>query len=151
MTEVLFYHLERQPLEQILPGLIEKTLERGWRAVIQTVTSERVEALDTLLWTYKPDSFLPHGTDTDAGIEPSQHPVCVTTSNENPNQATVRFLVDGAHFTSLEGYTRLVLMFDGRNAVAVAAARNDWKATKAAGGQCTYWQQTAEGRWEKKA
>ena len=36
MTEILFYHLQHQPLERVLPTLLEKTLERGWRAVVQT-------------------------------------------------------------------------------------------------------------------
>src|SRR5690349_11599483 len=36
MTDILFYHLERQPLDRVLPQLLERTLERGWRAVIET-------------------------------------------------------------------------------------------------------------------
>ncbi|KFL26848.1 DNA polymerase III subunit chi, partial [Devosia sp. 17-2-E-8] len=31
MPDVLFYHLENQPLEKVLPLLLEKTVERGWR------------------------------------------------------------------------------------------------------------------------
>jgi len=61
MTEVLFYHLEQQPLERVLPALVERTLARGWRAVVQAGSEERVEALDTLLWTYSEESFLPQG------------------------------------------------------------------------------------------
>ena len=94
MTEVLFYHLEHQPLERVLPSLVEKTLERGWRAVVQAGSEERVEALDTLLWTYREESFLPHGTKRDGN--PDVQPVYLTTSEDNPNGATVRFLVDGA-------------------------------------------------------
>ena len=149
MTEVLFYHLERQPLEQILPGLLEKALERGWRAVVQSGSAERIGALDDLLWTYKPGSFLPHGTEADG--EPGSHPVFLTGAASNPNAATVRFLVDGAGFIGLEAYARIVLLFDGRDPAVLASARRDWKAAKAAGGACTYWQQTNEGRWEKKA
>jgi DNA polymerase III subunit chi len=149
MTEVLFYHLERQPLEQILPGLIEKTLERGWRAVIQSSAAARVDVLDEVLWTYRADSFLPHGTAADG--PPELHPVFLTHTAGNPNGATVRFLVDGAGFDGLAPYERIVLLFDGRDASALAAARRDWKLAKAAGGACTYWQQSSEGRWEKKA
>jgi DNA polymerase III subunit chi len=149
MTEVLFYHLDRQPLEQILPGLIEKTLERGWRAVIQCGAEASIGALDDLLWTYKADSFLPHGTNADSA--PDAHPVFLTATADNPNGATVRFLVEGSGFAGLKPYTRIVLLFNGRDETAVAAARRDWKLAKAAGGACTYWQQTPEGRWEKKA
>jgi DNA polymerase III subunit chi len=148
MTEVLFYHLERQPVDQILPGLLEKTLERGWRAVVQVGSPERLDALDTLLWTYKPDSFLPHSTET--GEQAARHPVVLSLSEANPNAASVKFLVDGAELGTIDGFNRVVLMFDGRVEAAVLAARKDWKSAKAAGGQCTYWQQTLEGRWEKK-
>jgi DNA polymerase-3 subunit chi len=149
MTEVLFYHLEHQPLERVLPSLVEKTLERGWRAVVQAGSEERVEALDTLLWTYRDDSFLPHGTKRDGS--PEAQPVFLTTGEDNPNGATVRFLVDGAEGGDLSVYARIVYLFDGRDAGAVEAARAQWKAAKAGGADVTYWQQSPEGRWEKKA
>ena len=40
MTEVLFYHLENQPVERVLPPLLEKSLERGWRVVVQAASEE---------------------------------------------------------------------------------------------------------------
>jgi DNA polymerase III subunit chi len=149
MTEVLFYHLEHQPLERVLPSLVEKTLERGWRAVIQAGGEERLEALDTLLWTYKDDSFLPHGTKKDGHAE--LQPVYLTTGDDNPNGATVRFLVDGAAAADFAGYARLVYLFDGHEPQAVEQARAEWKRAKAAGCAVTYWQQSESGRWEKKA
>jgi DNA polymerase-3 subunit chi len=149
MTEVLFYHLERQPLERVLPSLVEKTLERGWRAVVQAGSEERVEALDTLLWTYREESFLPHGTRRDGN--PAMQPVYLTVSEDNPNGATVRFLVDGAAAGDLSAYARVVYLFDGRDATALDQARAQWTAAKAAGSEVTYWQQSPEGRWEKRA
>ena len=148
-AEVLFYHLERQPLERVLPSLIEKTLERGWRAVIQAASQERLDALDLALWTYSEDSFLPHGT-AKAGSTPEQ-PVYLTTGAETPNGAGVRFLVDGAKPASFTDAERLVFMFDGNDSEAVASARASWTAAKAAGCGVTYWQQNENGRWEKKA
>lgn len=59
--EILFYHLERQSLESALPLLVEKSLERGWRVVVRAGSAERLDAIDTALWTYREDSFLPHG------------------------------------------------------------------------------------------
>ena len=149
MTEVLFYHLTRQPLDKVLPGLLEKTLERGWRAVVQAGSGERVDALDALLWTYADDSFLPHSTARDG--MPDQQPVFLTVKDENPNGATVRFLVDGAEAPDLAGYTRAVYIFDGRDDAALAQARAEWKRIKGAGHAVTYWQQNENGRWEKKA
>jgi DNA polymerase-3 subunit chi len=149
MTEVLFYHLEHQPLERVLPSLVERTLERGWRAVVQAGSEERVEALDTLLWTYREESFLPHGTRRDGNS--AEQPVYLTSNEENPNKAGVRFMVDGAETAELSGYDRVVYLFDGRDETAVAKAREQWKAAKGAGCTVTYWQQSNEGRWEKKA
>jgi DNA polymerase III subunit chi len=149
MTEVLFYHLGRQPLDRVLPGLLEKTLERGWRAVVQAGNQERVDALDALLWTYADDSFLPHGTARDGMTD--QQPVFLTAKDDNPNGATVRFLVDGAEAPDLTGYMRVVYIFDGRDEDALAQARVEWKKIKNSGLTVTYWQQNDNGRWEKKA
>jgi DNA polymerase-3 subunit chi len=147
--EVLFYHLEHFPLERVLPSLLERTLERGWRAVVQAGSDERVEALDTHLWTYRDDSFLPHGSARDG--YPDKQPVFLTAGDDNPNGAHVRFLVDGAQCPAFAGYARMVVMFDGRDEDARTLARKQWKDAKDAGCTVTYWQQTREGRWEKKA
>ncbi|HUC46653.1 MAG TPA: DNA polymerase III subunit chi [Hyphomicrobiaceae bacterium] len=149
MTEVFFYHLEHQPLERVLPSLVERTLERGWRAVVQAGSEERVEAIDTLLWTYRDESFLPHGTKRDGN--PARQPVYLTSGEENPNGASVRFLVDGAETADLTAYARIVYLFEGRDAAAVARAREQWASAKAAGLSVTYWQQSPDGRWEKRA
>lgn len=148
-TEVLFYHLERQPIERVLPSLLEKTLERGWRAVVKSGSQERLDALDMHLWTYKEESFLPHGTKKDGA--PAEQPVYLTTEDESPNGASVCFLIEGAETAELARYTRVVEMFDGDDPAAVEHARARWKRAKAAGCEVTYWQQSANGRWEKKA
>jgi DNA polymerase III subunit chi len=149
MPEVLFYQLDHQPLERVLPNLLERTMERGWRAVVQAGSQERVEALDTLLWTYREESFLPHGTRRDGNA--AAHPIYLTSEDDNPNGASVRFLVDGATAAELSAYTRLIYLFDGRDGAALALAREQWKSARDAGCEVTYWQQSPEGRWEKKA
>lgn len=148
-SEALFYHLEHRTLDEVLPTLVEKTLERGWRAVIQAGSRERVEALDTLLWTYRDDSFLPHGLAGDGAA--AEHPVILTTENHNPNAATVRFCVDGADCADFTAYRRIVYLFDGRDADALVRARGAWKRAVAQGAAATYWQQSESGRWERKA
>lgn len=148
-TEVYFYHLEQHPLERTLPTLVERTVERGWRAVIQAGSPERLEAIDQLLWTYKEESFLAHGTAKDG--PPADQPVFLTLSEENPNGAGIRFLIDGAELGEFSGYLRVVVIFDGQDQAALDRARAQWKAAKAQGCAITYWQQSAQGRWEKKA
>jgi DNA polymerase III subunit chi len=150
VAEMLFYHLQRQPLEKVLPPLLEKSLARGWRVVVQASSDERVEALDAHLWTYRDDSFLPHGTDREP--DPASQPVLLTTRDHNPNRAEVRFLIDGADVPiDADGYERIVLLFDGEDPDALAAARAHWTQAKAQGLATTYWQADEEGRWQRKA
>jgi len=150
MTEMLFYHLQGQPLERVLPSLLERSLERGWRVVVQSSSEERVEALDAHLWTFRDDGFLPHGTYKESTA--AEQPILLTVNDDNPNGATVRFLIDGAPLPAdARAYQRIVLMFDGGDEDAVAEARTRWTAAKAEGFDVTYWQPDANGRWVKKA
>lgn len=149
MSEIYFYHLQNQPLEKVLPQLIEKCLARGWRCVVQTQSDERVQALDQHLWTWRDDSFLPHGTDKEANA--SEQPVLLTTSESNANTAHVRFFVEGANSEDLKGYERAIHLFDGNDPDAVDSARAQWKSAQAAGHLVTYWQQDEAGRWQQKA
>lgn len=148
MTEILFYHLEKQSLEKVLPRLLEKTLERGWRACIQAGGEERVEALSQALWTWREESFIPHGTARDGNAE--LQPIWITAGEENPNGAVVRFLVDGASLESFDGLVRAVYLFDAADPQALEQARARWKDIKALGHEVTYWQQDDAGRWAKR-
>lgn len=149
MSEVYFYHLQNQPLEKVLPQLLEKCLERGWRCVVQAQSDERVQALDQHLWTWRDDSFLPHGTDRETNL--ADQPVLLTTSEANANGAHVRFFVEGASSEDIAGYERAIHLFDGNDPDAVDNARAQWKASQAAGHTITYWQQDEAGRWQQKA
>jgi DNA polymerase III subunit chi len=147
MAEVLFYHLTEKTLEQALPGLLEKCLERQWRVVVQGTLHERLQALDAHLWTYSEEGFLPHGMARD-GTEAAQ-PVWLTMEEDNPNSANVRFLIDGATPPDLSPYQRGVYLFDGHDESALSHARERWKIEKAAGHAVTYWRQNARGGWER--
>jgi len=149
MTEVLFYHLERASLEKTLPALLRRCLERGWRAVVEIGSEERMRDLDSHLWSHDDASFLPHGTAAD-GHEAEQ-PIYLTTGADNPNGAGVRFLVDGASTDKFEGYERIVFLFDGADEEATATARDAWKAALAADADATYWRQDERGKWAKQA
>jgi DNA polymerase-3 subunit chi len=151
MTGTLFYHLERRSLEDVLPGLVEKSLARGWRAVIKTDSADRADALDTLLWTFN-DGFLPHAQAGDG--EPARQPVLITTEEGNPNSAAILFVVGGALPPDWSGeaaksLTRIVLLFDGRDPSALQTAREAWVAAKAAEHDVTYWKESPTGKWEK--
>jgi len=146
MTEVLFYHLQDMSLDNVLPPLLEKSLERGWRVVVQCTSEERADALDTHLWTYRDDSFLPHATWRAADAR--EQPIVLAVEEGNPNEAGVRFLVDNAALPAdSERYDRMVLVFNGDDPDAVAAARAAWKDSKSRGFDVTYWQPDERGRW----
>jgi DNA polymerase III subunit chi len=150
MTEVLFYQLKGQTLEQVLPSLITRSLERGWRVAVQASSDERIEALDAHLWTWRDDAFLPHGTWREA--EAAEQPVLLTVSEENPNGASVRFLVEGAGIPGdAAAYQRLVLLFDGDDPEALETARTRWTKAKNEGFEVTYWRTDENGRWQRQA
>jgi DNA polymerase III subunit chi len=149
MTEVLFYHLQNMSLENVLPPLLEKSLERGWRVVVQSTSQERSEALDMHLWTYRDDSFLPHAIwrAGDAGDQP----IVLAVEEGNPNHANVRFLIDNAALPAdLGSYERMVLLFNGDDEEALSAARAAWTDCKSRGFEVTYWQADERGRWRRR-
>jgi DNA polymerase III subunit chi len=152
VPETLFYHLEKRTLEDVLPGLLERTRGRGWRAVVRVGSAERMQALDSHLWTYSEASFLAHGTGADG--YPSRQPIYLTVENENPNFAHVLFLVGAAvpedwRASALNEYARIVLLFEGRDEGALKAARAQWRNCKDAGHDATYWKESESGKFEK--
>ncbi len=149
--DVLFYHLTTRPLEAALPELLEKTLGRGWRAIVRCGSAERRDRLSLHLWTYRDDSFLPHGTDAEEHAE--RQPILLSVEPAASNEAQALFLVDGVVTTpdEMQKYERCCLMFDAADPAAVGAARGAWKEATAAGLPCVYWAQDEAGRWRKKA
>ena len=146
--EVWFYHLERTGLDQALPELLEKTLQRGWKALVRSPSAERLEHLDAWLWSYRDDSFLPHAPADEPDAE--RQPILLTTGAENPNGANALFLVDGAEPGDLAGYNRCLVLFDGADEAQLRRARTQWSEVKGRGLPVSYWRQQARG-WEKQA
>ncbi len=148
MTEYWFYHLEGSTLEGVLPELLEKTRARGWRAIVK-MPEEGLAALDSYLWTYKDDSFLPHGRDDEPMAD--QQPIILTSTAASSESAQCAFLLDGEQMDMAAETQRCIVMINGRSETDVARARSQWKRLKDAGETLSYWQQTDRGGWEKKA
>jgi DNA polymerase III subunit chi len=146
MTDVGFYHLTRTGADKALPQLLNRTLAAGQRALVRCASPDRVTAMDAALWD-SPD-FLPHGTASDGDAE--IQPIWLTTDADNPNGAKFLFLLDGATSGDLSRFDRVFDLFDGNDEAQVQAARDRWRAAKAAGHSLTYWQQGERG-WEKRA
>lgn len=152
MPEILFYCLERKSIEDVIPGMLERTTERGWRAIVRLDSTERMNALDVHLWTYSDQSFLAHGTPQTP--HPSRQPIYLTTSDENPNAARVLFLAGGEipadwNSSQFADFNRVVVLFDGQSPEALKAARSS--CGNAIGGGCSalFWRQNVSGKWEQ--
>lgn len=148
-SEVWFYHLTQWPLERALPPLLEKTLERGWRALVRAGNPARLETLNEHLWSWSDESFLPHGLASEDGA--AGQPVLLTTEMSNDNDADVLFVVDHAETGDVTGFTRTILVFDGNDDTAMASARAEWRRAKENDLEVSYWQQSETGGFEKKA
>ena len=149
MTEVRFYHLQRDNLDGVLPVMLSRVIERGQRAVIQLGSQERLDAINDRLWTFDPGSFLPHGGAADGHA--GDQPIWLTLEEERPNGAEVLFLADGATSGKVAEFELVAELFDGNDDAAVKAARERWKIYKESGHAVTYWQQDENGRWQQKA
>lgn len=150
MSRVDFYHLQNQKLEDVLPKLLEKAYSIHKNAVVRVGNAERIEFLNSLLWTYDEQSFLPHGSKKDG--TPESQPIWLTAENDNPNSAVFLFLTDGAdaEIDEISQYERVFNIFDGNSQEAVENARNFWRALKQQSIDIFYWQQNSDGAWQQK-
>ena len=146
-TEIQFYHLMSTPLERALPKLLEKALAGGHRALVLAANEDTAEMLNNALWTYDPNSFLPHGTKKDGYVE--QQPIYITHQVEAPNSPDLLVVTDGSAIDDLGELKKVLDIFDGADEQAVAAARKRWAAYKDAGHPLKYIRQTATGGWEQ--
>ncbi len=147
-AEYWFYHLEASTLEGVLPGLLEKTLEKGWRALVK-LPEDKLPEMDSFLWTFRDDAFLPHGRDDEP--QSDLQPILLSASTESAKDFDAVFLLDGASISNMEGVSRAMVMINGRSQDDVQRERARWKTLKDAGAKLAYYQQDERGRWEKKA
>ena len=151
MSRIDFYHLQKQNLEDVLPKLVEKAYETGAKIKIKVGNEARVEFINSLLWTYNDESFIPHGSKKDGFAK--EQPIWLSSENDNPNEATLLFLIDGANIAieDIKKYERIFNIFDGNDDSSLQQAREFWKEISALGGEKNYYQQDDSGRWNKKA
>lgn len=147
MTSVSFYQLEKTPLDKALAKLLEKVLQQGYRALVKAGSEARVEFLSTALWTYERESFLPHGSSNDGWDE--VQPIYLTSSDKNPNGADVLVLIDGVAYKDLEGFQRIVEIFEAGRGSKPQVVRERWQFHKNKGYNLTYWQETEQNGWKK--
>ncbi len=150
MVAYWFYHLEHSSLEAILPDILEKIRQRGWRALLKVGSchgSAQAEAarIDTYLWTYRQNSFLPHGRDDQPFAD--RQPLLISTDAKTVDNREVVVLVNGAEIEDVASARRCITILDGRNGQDRQIARQRWKNAKTAGFETAYWKQDEHGRW----
>jgi DNA polymerase III subunit chi len=118
-----FYPLGAAPIERVLPSLCEKVLAGGERLLVVAEEEELLARLDEQLWSYKRDSFLPHGRE-----RPEAQPVLLSTEPEPLNGATHIALADGSWREAALAFARTLYLFGGDR---LDEARALWRALKA--------------------
>ena len=146
--EYWFYHLEASTIEGVLPGLLEKTRQKGWRALVK-LPEAQLKEMDDYLWTYKDDSFLPHGRDDEPMAD--QQPITLSSTAQIAAGHDAVFLLGGTEISDMTGVERAMVMINGRSQEDVQRERTRWKALKDTGATLSYYQQNERGGWEKKA
>jgi len=150
MGTAYFYHLTDSPLDAVLPMLLRKALQAGWRVTVRGTDAARLDWLDKRLWLGPDDEFLPHGR-MGGGFDADQ-PVLLTEGMETPNGAVCLMSIDGAEISAAEvgRMERTCILFDGNDPGAVAHARDRWKALATANCTLQYWAREG-GHWSRKA
>ena len=147
-TDFWFYHLEASTLEGVVPGLLEKTLQKGWRALVK-LPETKLAQMDDHLWTFREDAFLPHGRDDEPQAE--LQPILLSATRESAEGFDAVFLIDGADIADMASAERVMVMINGRSQDDIKRERNRWKTLKGEGANLAYYQQDDRGRWAKKA
>jgi len=150
MTRVDFYHLQKRTMEEVLPRLLLKAYGLGKKIIVKAKNFEQTEQLNSLLWTFSDESFLPHGSKKDGYVE--MQPILLTADDDNSNNASYMFLVGGASLETekIQNYERIFNIFDGKSPEMLQQARELWKQFKNSGAEVYYWQQNEHEKWEQK-
>lgn len=149
MTEIRFYHIQKKSAEATVFELAERALTRDHKILIRVRDEAEANRLNDFLWTYKPESFLPHGTGSDKFAD--QQPVLITATGENPNKADVVFLMPGCETSAIDNFTLVCDILDGRDEDQIAQGRARYRDWKNQGHNLSYWQQSEDGKWEQKS
>lgn len=143
--QVDFYHLDRSPLEHVLPRIAERVVEGGGRLLVVSGDDGLAEQLDVHLWNYSAESFLPHGRAGEAGE--ADQPILISAVLDPLNGARNVALADGVWREEALGFDRAFYFFDGET---IAGARAAWRALAGRGDvDPRYWKQDDNGKWRQ--
>lgn len=150
-----FYHLTKNTTEEALPALLNKAYQSKKNITILT-ESEKLEFYDKMLWTFNPNSWLPHSTDNNDNLE--NQPIILTAKSDfiinTPNNSEILFIIDDIplpeKLIKQQEDIRILLIFNGNDDVSTEKARDNYKKLKENNLELHYWQQNEKGKWEEK-
>ncbi len=126
MTRIDFYTLaEDSAGDRLLLTcrLVQRALGEGLRAYIEAPDDQTARSLDRLLWTFREDSFLPHGLVGET--DPELTPILIGRRNERPPTQSGQLLINLGYEVpdALDRYERLIEPIDQDPAVRAAGRR----------------------------
>ena len=148
MTDIIIYELAKTEPIQAIPALVKKCLENRWRVVIQCASEEMRDDLNSSLWTFEKESFVPHGTESDGF--PERQPVFLTHKCENPNGAKVKMMlgmIEVDEIASITDFDRYMIIIDEKDPQIVKARDEFCEKLTKAGHQAKCQNQNSNGEW----
>lgn len=129
MTQIDFYTLEPDsPGDrfQLVCRLVERARGADMRVLIHCPDPSQAQHLDRLLWTFRQESFLPHGIVGQAGLDHALTPILISRdgSPESESQVLINLASEPPAF--FDRFERLCEPLDSDPAVR-AAGRERYK------------------------
>jgi DNA polymerase-3 subunit chi len=132
MTEVVFVEVTASKIETRACEIAEHTYAQGERLQIIALDEEQAARLDDLLWTYKPDNFVPHGRWKSMDSE-SDHPVVITTRKERVPGIASLLTMDYCPVKMVQQFSKVIHVVVVDNQERLEASRRYWTLLKDAG------------------
>ena len=132
MTEVIFVEVTASRMEMRACEIAEHTYAQGERLQIIALDEEQAARLDDLLWTYKPDNFIPHGIWKSMDSE-SDQPVLITTRKEPVPGIASLLTMDYCPVEMVQQFSKVIHVVLVDNHERLEASRRYWTLLKDAG------------------
>jgi DNA polymerase-3 subunit chi len=138
--------------DRVCAVLLEKIFDSGARSVVYSPLCERTKVLDSFLWTFKQNSFIPHGS-SENSPQADLHPIWLTDKKENPNSAQTLMLIDCCEESSNDeperlGFSKIIYVVSGSDEDSSKKLRLFYKSISEF---CNskFWLQGKNGDWQR--
>ncbi len=132
MTKVIFIEVTTSRIEMRACQIAERIYLEGGKLQIIAANLQQAVRLDDLLWTFRPDSFVPHGF---FGGEKDEllPPVVITTEQEKIPDFESLLMLDYCPVETVAQFSQAIHLVIADNRERLAASRDYWIQLKEAG------------------